>query len=154
MKIDRRIVILFLPPLVACLICALAAVIIPRPVPRAPSRPDFLNTIDHLSMVTTQPPRHTPLTLVRDVFRHEWKVPEDAMATPEPAVAVTPQPMMEPVRVSMIVQDGEQSFCIVDGRKMRIGDTTERFRVLSIARDRVTIQYNDGTRETYHVKPY
>jgi len=154
MKIDRRMVILFLPPLAACLICVLASALIPRPVLRAPARPDFLNTIDHLSMVTTQPPRNTTVTLVKDVFRHEWKVPEDAIAAPEPAVDVPIQPMTEPVRVTMIVQDDEQSFCIVDGRKMRTGDATERFRVLSIARDHVIIQYNNGTRETYHVKPY
>lgn len=154
MKFDRRIVILCLPPLAACLICLLATVLMPKPVMRAPARPDFLNTIDHLSMVTTQAPPETSSLLTKDVFRREWKGAEEDLAAPEPVKDETPQAMTEPVHVSMIVEEGKQSFCIIDGRKMRTGDANERFRVLSIGQDRVTLQYNNGTRETYHVKPY
>lgn len=154
MKLDRRIVILFLPPLAACLICLLTTVLMPKPVMRAPARPDFLNTIDHLSMVTAQAPPEAASLLIKDIFRREWKATEEDLAAPAPVKDETPQAMAEPVHVSMIVEEGKLSFCIVDGRKMHAGDANERFRVLSIGQDRVTLQYTNGTRETYHVKPY
>jgi hypothetical protein len=54
----------------------------------------------------------------------------------------------------MIVDAGSDSFCIVNGKKMRIGENAGDFRVIAIGKDQVTITHHNGTRETHHVKAF
>jgi len=58
------------------------------------------------------------------------------------------------VRVSMIVQNGPNAYSIINGKKMKPGDSADFFTLVSIDKSSVTISYNNGAEETVHVKTY
>lgn len=151
MKVDRTIVMLFIPPVAGLVICLLAATVLPSSRPYTPEHPEFLTTIDQLSLFTLKGSADPEVKGIRDVFRHEWTMPVlpgiHGITSPADAVPAS-------IQVSMIVEAGEYSYCIVNGKKMRLGDRTDRFRVTSIGDSQVVITLKNGTREILHVKAY
>lgn len=151
MNFDRKVPLLFTPPVLAAVACLAFSLALPDDVTYRPAQPEFLTSIDRLSLFTMADDRDDPAGNMRDVFRHEWMVaPKDPSPPAEPeGKRDTP-----PVKVTMIVDSGDESFCIVNGRKMRTGDRADGFSVTSIGKDHVIITHKNGTRENHHVKAY
>ncbi len=150
MKVDTKLIILVLIPVAGVILCMGSSLLVRGPAPYSPSQPEFLGVIDQLSLFTLTGEEGTGAATMKDVFRHEWtasSLPD--FADTENTVQVRPA-----VRVTMIVDAGKDSFCIVNGKKMRIGESAGDFRVIAIEKDQVTITYHNGTRETHHVKAF
>ncbi|HVN71953.1 MAG TPA: hypothetical protein VMU10_08025 [Desulfomonilia bacterium] len=143
MKLDKTIVFLFIPPVIAVILCIMIPFIIRETKALTPEQPEFLTYVDQLTVFTLKGDPGSAPSGIRDVFRHEWTLPQ-----PDPL----PDPV--PITVSMIVEAGDNSYCIINGRKMQRGDKTAGFSVTSIGSDQVTITSNNGTREIHHVKAY
>jgi len=60
----------------------------------------------------------------------------------------------EPVWVSMIVEDGKDSFSVINGRTMRIGDRGDGITLTAIRKGSVIIRRTNGTEEIIHVKAF
>ncbi len=119
--------------------------------PYRPTQPEFLSSIDQLSLFTMEDHQDNPAGGTRDVFRHEWILDSgDLSPFPDPENT----PVSPPVQVTMIVDSGSGAYCIINGKKMRPGDKTDSFRVTSIGKDHVILTYNNGTRENHNVKAY
>ncbi|MGO9145498.1 MAG: hypothetical protein ACLQDF_03940 [Desulfomonilia bacterium] len=144
MKLDKTIVILFIPPIVAVILCVITPFLIRENKSFTPDQPEFLTYVDKLSIFTLKGDPDSSPKGIRDVFRHEWTSPPINLKDPDPA----------PITVSMIVEAGDNSYCIINGRKMHKGDKTDIFRVTSIGPDHVIITLKNGTREIHHVKAY
>lgn len=148
MKIDRKIPVLFVPPILAAVVCLASSLILPHNSGYNAVQPEFLSSIDQLSLFTMEEHQDTPVRGIKDVFRHEWTLASAELAPyPDP-------PEVPPVRVTMIADSGLGKFCIINGKKMRPGDTTDSFRVTSIGKDHVILTYKNGTRENHDVKAY
>ncbi len=135
MGIDRKILLLFALPCIGALLGMLAYMAVPTETNFVPDRPEFLTYVDQLTLYTSHVRENDNSEPLQDVFLHNT-------------------PGEEPVTVSMIVKNGSRSYVIIDGRKMNVGDTTEAFTLMSIDRNSVTVAYQNGTRETLHVKGY
>jgi hypothetical protein len=146
MKIDKEMVMIFLPVLTALILCAMAPYLMREDKGFTPEQPEFLAYVDKLGMITVKEDAGPAPADIKDVFRHEWTMP--GFGLPEQGGGAAP------LVVSMVVEAGEDGFCIINGRKMHIGDKTDRFRVTSIGSDSVTLLYQNGTREIRHVKVY
>lgn len=146
MKIDNTLVYIFIPPLIAVILCVLSPHLIATKKNFVMDQPEFLNYVDKLSVITLKDDTNPALYDIKDVFRHEWILPIGDILGGEA--------VHEPVKVSMIVAAGLESYCIIDGRKMGLGARTDRYQITSIGQQDVTITYKNGTRETHHVKVY
>ncbi|HOS96407.1 MAG TPA: hypothetical protein PLR71_13330 [Deltaproteobacteria bacterium] len=150
MKVDTKLIILVLIPVAGIFLCMASSLLVRGPVPYSPSQPEFLGVVDQLSLFTLTGDEGTGAANMRDVFRHEWTATSlPAIPDTEHTAQVRPAP-----RVTMVVDAGRDSFCIVNGKKMRVGESAGDFRVVAIGKDQVTITYHNGTRETHHVKAF
>ena len=141
MKFDKTLAIIFIPPLAAVILCVISPYLIREHKNYTPEQPEFLTYVDKLGVFTLSGDPDTSAKDIRDVFRHEWILP----AVDPPA---------DPVNLTMIVEAGADSYCIINGRQMHLGDRTGNFRITSIGSNQVCITYNNGTREIHHVKAY
>jgi len=148
MKLDRTLIIALVPPAVAVIVCMIYPYVVRGELTFTSRQPEFLTYVDKLSVFTLKDDLNPDETEIKDVFRHEWTLPMEGLY-PVPDVKA-----LEPITVSMIVQAGPQSYCIINGKKMRVRDKTDRFTLTSIEQDQVTISHKNGTRETLHVKVY
>jgi len=135
MKIDRKTLSLLTIPLLCVFLCMLAHMTLPDQKNFIPDRPEFLTYVDQLSIYSQSVKKgDIPYTL-RDVFHHE---------TIE----------QSPITVSMIVKNGSKGYSIINGKRMEPGDTADLFKLVSIDKTSVIIEYNNGAKETVHVKTY
>ena len=151
--IEKRVVSLFIPPIIAIVLCTISSLVLPDSRNFSPEQPEFLAYVDQLSVFTIKGEKDIPASHIRDVFRHEWTglLPNlEGYAAIRNTGGVNPAPIL----VTMIVGSGKAGYCIINGRKMRIGDKTDSFRLTSIKSHSVTVKYKNGTRETYNVKIY
>jgi hypothetical protein len=151
--IERKVVSLFIPPIIAIVLCTISSLVLPDSRNFSPEQPEFLAYVDQLSVFTVKGEKDIPASHIRDVFRHEWTglLPNlDGYTAIMNTGGVNPAP----ISVTMIVGSGRAGYCIINGRKMRIGDKTDSFKLTSIKSHSVTVKYKNGTRETYHVKIY
>ena len=135
MKIDRLILSLFVFPFISVLLCIAVYILIPEETIYHPAKPDFLRYADQLSLYSENIELVSGDNRIRDIFHRE----AIDQATPE---------------VSMIVTNGPHSYSIIDNKKMKIGDKTDLFTLLSIDKNSVEVAYNNGTKERVHVKTY
>ncbi len=149
MKLDKNLIRLFMLPLIAIILCIASPYIFRENKNITMEQPEFLTYVDKLGIFTLKDDSDLAAKDIRDVFRHEWTMPLDALYGNLPVKADA-----EPVRVSMIVEAGSQSYCIINGKKMRLGDKTQSFQISSIGPDQVITTNKNGTRETLHVKVY
>jgi len=158
MKIDNRILLLIILPVSALVLCSLSSFVLPRDSGFTPEQPEFLTYVDALSVFNETSRQEQPPSGVRDIFRHEWIGMPEVQALPalySSGGLIKPlKPLPQEVTVSMIVSSGNDSYCIINDKKMRLGDRADNFKVTSIQKDQVTITYQNGTRETHHVKLY
>jgi hypothetical protein len=149
MKLDKNLIRLFMLPLIALILCIAFPYVSRENKNITIEQPEFLTYIDKLSILTLKDESDLAAKDILDVFRHEWTMPMDALYGNPPVKALA-----EPVKVSMIVEAGGESYCIINGKKMRLGDKTDCFQISSIGPDQVITTYKNGTRETLHVKVY
>jgi hypothetical protein len=149
MKLDKNLIWLFMPPVMALILCITFPYIFRENNRVSMEQPEFLTYVDKLSIFTLKDSAGLAYEDIRDVFRHEWTLPLDYLGG-NPSVKA----LAVPVKVSMIVEAGSQSYCIIDGKKMRLGDKTGGFQITSIGPDQVVTTNKNGTRETHHVKVY
>lgn len=159
MKIDNRILLLVILPAAALILCSLSSFVLPKDSGFTPEQPEFLTYVDALSVFNETGRQEQPPSGVRDIFRHEWIGLPEMQALPalysSGGLMNSPLPLpQQEATVSMIVSAGSDSYCIINDKKMGLGDKSEKFKVTSIQKDQVTITYQNGTRETHHVKPY
>jgi hypothetical protein len=158
MKIDNRILFLLIPPVVALVLCSLSSFVLPKDSGFTPEQPEFLTYFDALSVFNEKNKEERPLAGVKDIFRHEWIGLPEMEALPaqysSQGIMKPLSPLPREVEVTMIVSAGNDSYCLINDRKMRLGDKTDNFKVTSIQKDQVTITYKNGNRETHHVKLY
>ena len=149
MKLDKNLILIFMLPLIALILCIAVPYVFRENKNITLEQPEFLTYVDKLSIFTLKDDSDLAAKDIRDVFRHEWTMPLDALYGNPPVKAEA-----EPVRVSMIVEAGSQSYCIINGKKMRLGDKTQSFQISSIGPEQVITTNKNGTRETLHVKVY
>ena len=149
MKLDKNLIWIFMLPLMALILCIASPYVFRENKNISLDQPEFLTYVDKLSIFTLKDDSDLAANDIRDVFRHEWTLPLDALYGNPPVKAEA-----EPVKVSMIVEAGGESYCIINGKKMRLGDKTESFRITSIGPDQVITTSKNGARETHHVKVY
>jgi hypothetical protein len=149
MKLDRNLLVIFILPVIAVILCIALPYVFSENKNISLEQPAFLTYVDKLSIFTLKADPDLAANDIRDVFRHEWALPLDALYGIPPVKAKA-----EPVTVSMIVEAGSQSYCIINGKKMRLGDKTGGFQITSIGPDQVITTNKSGTRETHHVKVY
>jgi hypothetical protein len=149
MKLDKNIIWIFMLPVMALTLCIASPYVFRENKNTTLEQPEFLAYVDKLSIFTLKDDPDLAAKDIHDVFRHEWTMPLAALYE-NPGIKA----QAEPVRVSMIVEAGGESYCIINGKKMRLGDKTDRFQITSIGPDQVITTYKNGTRETHHVKVY
>jgi hypothetical protein len=151
MKIDGKIPVLFIPALLAVFLCLGSSLVLSDNSRYDPVQPKFLSLIDQLSLFTMEGYQNPQVMGIKDVFRHEWTMTSDDLS--QYSVPQAPPEALS-ISVTMIVEAGRDSFCILNGKRMNPGEKTDSFRVTSIGKDHVTITYNNGNREIHHVKAY
>ncbi len=145
MKIDAGVFALFASPLIAVLAGIIMLLFLSGHTPYVPDRPEFLSYIDRLGFSPEGGARSNTAGVIRNVFSpHSPDEEDDSLGPENPA----------PVFVSMIVKNDGKSFCIIDGRKMQVGDETGAFTLKAIEKGAVTIRYKNGVEETIHVEVY
>jgi hypothetical protein len=149
MKLDKNLLLIFMLPLISLILCIASPYVFRENKNISIEQPEFLTYVDKLSIFTLKDDSVLAAKDIRDVFRHEWTMPLAALYG-NPLVKAD----AEPVRVSMIVEAGSQSYCIINGKKMRLNDKTQSFQITSIGPDQVITTNKNGTRETLHVKVY
>jgi hypothetical protein len=149
MKLDKNLILIFILPVMAFILCIAYPYVFRENKNISLEQPEFLTYVDKLSIFTLKADPDLAANDIHDVFRHEWALPLDALYGNPPVKAKA-----EPVKVSMIVEAGAQSYCIINGKKMRLGDTTGGFQITSIGPDQVITTNKNGTRETHHVKVF
>lgn len=152
MKLDPKIMALLATPFIALLACVIMSFVLPDPKPFAPARPDFLNYIDQLSVSSENYQKSTFAEGIRNVFSHEKPVDD----VPAEVIGDTiVQPIEHPpVSVSMLVAGSVNSFSVINGKKMRVGERSGSFTLTAIRKNSVTVRHLDGIEETIHVKAY
>jgi len=153
-KVDRKVVALFVSPIIAVAVCTISSLVLPGTRNFHSEQPEFLAYVDQLSLFTIKDENGPVMDEVRDVFRHEWIEPVLPAPMNETVVHNTGGVLPEPVTVSMIVGADRDAYCVINGRKMRPGDKTEKFKLSSIGSNSVSITRTNGTRETLNVKAY
>lgn len=151
---DRKVVALFVSPIIAVAVCTISSLVLPGTRDFHSEQPEFLAYVDQLSLFTIRDENDPVVNEARDVFRHEWTEPALKKPLTETVVHNTGGVLPEPVSVSMIVGAGREAYCVINGRKMKPGDKTEKFKLSSIRSNSVSITYTNGTRETLNVKAY
>jgi hypothetical protein len=168
MKPEVRIAALFIFPVIAVAVCAAMTFTLPAKRAYAPERPQFLDYIERLGVADASPRAGLAAEPIRNVFSYEEPKEGDQQASAQPAPApAQPEPQAsseeehgdslgsyEPVWVSMIVEDGRESFSVINGRTMRIGDRGDSFTLTAIRKGSVIIRRTDGTEEIIHVKAF
>ncbi len=145
MKIDAGVLALFASPLIALLTCIIMLLFLSGHTPYVPDRPEFLTYIDRLGFSSQESTPPDAAGSIKNVFSAYSPDEEDVSQGPD---------TLPPVFVSMIVENGTKSFCVIDGRKIQVGDETGAFTLKAIEKDAVTIRYTNGVEETIHVKVY
>ena len=135
MEIDKKVLFLLGMPLVAVLMCFMIYMAIPAQTDFIPDRPEFLTYVDQLNLYSQNLQEPAAYDRIRDVFHRNGR--ED-----------------NPIIVSMIVKNGPGSYSIINGGKMRIGDRTDTFRLVSINKNSITVAYHNGAEETVYVNVY
>jgi len=135
MKIDKSMITLFASPVIAIGVCIAIYVLVPQRTDFEIEQPEFLNYVDQLSLYSSHIDETRPDPYIKDVFH------KHALET-------------EPVVVSLIVKSPNRSYSIINGKKMAVGDRSCSFRLSAIHKDSITITYANGSKETFHVKPY
>ncbi len=152
MKLDPKIAALFAAPFLALSACVIMAFALPEPKPFALSRPEFLGYIDQLGISSENDGRAAFSGSIRNVFSGEESAEEEPLENTADIIA---QPAARPpVSVSMLVESGAKSFGIVNGKKMRVGESSGSFTLTAIRKNSVTVRYLDGIEETINVKAY
>ncbi len=151
MRFDPRIAALFAPHAIALLACAAAFTLMQAHAQTRVNTPQFLSAVDQLHVFVPGPEQDGAAEPARDVFRHEWTV-DSSLAPPLPGVAA--RSGKRSPKVSMVVEAGSSSYCVINGRRMQRGDRGDGFTVADIGRDSVTVIHSNGSREIYHVKAY
>lgn len=156
MKPDAKILILFAFPVLAALACAAMTFVLPEAKPYVPNRPVFLNYLDQLGVSSESSKQISFSESIRNVFSYEDQSEEPVEEIPiEDTDYVVEAPAANtPVTISMLVESGSKSFSVINGKKMRVGDSTASFALTAIRNNSVTIRHSDGTLETIHVKAY
>jgi hypothetical protein len=149
MKLDKNLIWVLMLPLITLILCIAAPLVFRENKNITLEQPEFLTYVDKLSIFTLKDDSDLAAKDIHDVFRHEWTLPVAALYGTTPVKAEA-----EPAKVSMIVEAGSQSYCVINGKKMRLGDKTQSFQITSIGPDQVIATYKNGTRETFHVKVY
>jgi len=144
-KIDTGILALFASPLIALLAGIVMLLFTSGHTPYVPDRPEFLAYIDQLGFSSQESTPPGSAESIRNVFSPGIPGEENSSQRPE---------TIAPVFVSMIVENGTKSFCVINGKKMQVGDNTGTFVVKAIKKDAITIRYRSGIEETIHVKVY
>jgi hypothetical protein len=148
MKFDKTLVMIFIPPLAAVILCVISPYLIREHKNYTPEQPEFLTYVDKLGLFTLKGDPDTSPKDIRDVFRREWILPvANPLGNPGGSAA-------DPVNLTMIVEAGVDSYCIMNGREMHLGEKTDNFQITSIGSNQVCITYHNGTREIHHVKVY
>lgn len=145
MKIDTGILALLAFPLIALLAGIIVLLLTSGHTPYVPDRPEFLSYIDRLGFSSQESTSPGAAGSIRNVFSPNIPDEENGSQRPETLI---------PVFVSMIVENGTKSFCVMNGRKMQVGDRTDAFILKAIEKDAITIRYMSGIEETIHVKVY
>jgi hypothetical protein len=164
MKPEMKIVALFVFPILAVFACAAVSFSLPVKRPYTPERPEFLGYIDRLGVSAEATGQSSVFDRIRNVFTYDVPEKKDA---PDQAPAAPPAalnddaaenqdktPSHVPVWVSMVVEGGDNSFSVINGQKMRIGERGDSFTLTSIHKGSVTIRHTDGTEEIIHVKAF
>jgi hypothetical protein len=158
MNSGLRTVMLFVFPVIAVFACAALSFSVPAPRPYLQARPQFLDIIDRLGVSTENPGSSLASERIRNVFTHDEPEKKDAAPVDppaaKPALPVEKHADHAPVWVSMIMDGGENSFSVINGQKMRIGDRADSFTLKAIRKGSVTIRHSDGIEETIHVKAF
>jgi hypothetical protein len=149
MKLNKNLILIFMLPVMALILCIASPYVFRENKNISIEQPEFLTYVDQLSIFTMKDDSHLETKDILDVFRHEWTLPMAALYGNQPVKTEA-----EPIKVSMLVEAGSQSYCIINGKKMRLGDKTQGFQITSIGPDQVITQNKNGTRETHHVKVY
>jgi hypothetical protein len=152
-KIEKEIVLLFIPPIIAIVLCTISSLVLPDSRNFSLDQPEYLAYVDQLSIFTINEQKDNPLDKIKDVFRHEWTGHMQGLDGYAGIQNTTGEKPAQP-SVTMIVGSGRAGYCIINGKKMRIGDKTDSFKLTSIKSHSVTVSYKNGTRETYNVKLY
>lgn len=156
MKPDARIFILFSFPFIAIISIAIINATFPEQRSYVQDRPQFLNAVDQLSISSGEAGQAFSPDEIRDVF--SFHGPSEAR--PEKVLVEDVDDLIEapvthtPVTVSMILNNGSESFSVIDGQKMRVGEGNSAFTLKSIRDNFVTVRYSDGIEETINVKAY
>ena len=135
MEIDKKVLSLLGLPVVAGLMCFMVYMVIPTQTDFTPDKPEFLTYVDQLNLYSQNLQGSDTHVPIRDVFHRNGRKDN-------------------PIIVSMIIKNGSGSYCIVNGEKMRIGDKTNAFQLVSINKNSITVAYNNGAEETVHVNIY
>jgi len=135
MEIDKKVIFLLGMPLVAAFTCFMVYMALPTQTNFSPDRPEFLTYVDQLNLYSQNLQEPAAYDRIRDVFHRNGR--ED-----------------NPIIVSMIVKNGPGSYSIINGGKMRIGDRTDTFRLVSINKNSITVAYHNGAEETVYVNVY
>jgi hypothetical protein len=149
MKLDKNLLLIFMLPVMAIILCIASPYVFRENKNISLDQPEFLAYVDKLSIFTLKADSDLADNDIRDVFRHEWALPLASLLGDQGVKTIA-----DPVRVSMIVEAGSQSYCIINGKKMRLGEKTEGLQITSIGPDQVITTNKNGTRETHHVKVY
>lgn len=142
---DAGVLALFASPLIAALTGILMLLLISGHAPYVPDRPEFLSYIDRLGFSSQESTPPDEAGSIKNVF---------SACSPDEEDGSQNQENLAPAFVSMIVENSAKSFCVIDGRKMRVGDETGAFTLKAIEKGAVTIRYRSGVEETVHVKVY
>lgn len=152
MKLDPKIIALFTFPIAAVFACGIMSFIVPEPKPFVLARPEFLKYIDQLGVSSGNTQETVFPESVRNVFSHETPIDEDPVE--DTGYVIEESVAHPPVSVSMIVAGNAKSFSVINGKKMKAGESSGLFTLTAIQNNSVTIRYLDGIEETIHVKAY
>ncbi|MGC9323978.1 MAG: hypothetical protein ACP5G0_04430 [Desulfomonilia bacterium] len=132
---QKRILILFASPLIAILLCVSSSLVLTDDRNVTLEQPEFLSYVDQLSLFTVEKEHSPELVHIRDVF---------IKSAPEP----------RNISVNLIVESNSGTYCIINGEKLRVGQSGDGFELSSIDRHSVTLTFPDGSKETINVKVY
>ncbi len=130
---DRRIITLFVFPIIALLACMAAALLIPEDKPFIPDQHALLEYVNELRLSAEASLAPADSVPIRDVF-------------------LRPLGQRGTVTISLVVQASSGAYAIVNGQRLGPGERTDDFCLAAISGDAVTLTYNDGSKETFHVK--
>ncbi len=125
-------------PGIAFAACAIIALVGPRQKDFTLDTPRFFYSIDRMSVCYQDPSNPEIPRNIRNVFRYSSDVVQRD----------------NPIKVSLIVKSPNGSYAVINGKKIKRGQSYKNFVITSIAADSITIRYNSGSKEIIHVKVY